>query len=337
LLLKSKIAINLSLIFGVSFKKFDMGKGSRAHLAGQMERLENLPICIIVTTFNRRDTTHRFLESLMLQLQQFSTSATVVLVDDASSDGTPEMVLKEFPKVILLCGTGQLYWAGGVRLAVNHLSEKLNDFRGILLINDDVILADGSISSMIKIAETHGALIGGTVATYSGEIESSGSSLGLICKPKPKLKIANGTVQDCDLLPGHIMYIPMSIYRKLGGFDEKLPYRFIDLEFSLRTKRSGIPVLLAPEVVAFTEEVHNYYEETSSKRGSLPELVRNILLDPKGPHWRESAYYLRKVSPILWWLWLPLYYRAFFVAVFRSYFEKLPFVSKPSTPVTLEK
>jgi GT2 family glycosyltransferase len=314
-----------------------MGRGARAHPMDPMVQSENLPICIIVTTFNRRDTTRRFLESLMLQLQQFSTSATVVLVDDASSDGTAEMVLKEFPKVLLLHGTGQLYWAGGVRLAIDHLSKKLNDFRGILLINDDVVLADESISSMIKIAESHDALIGGTVVTYSGETESSGSSLGLICKPKPKIKIANGKIQDCDLLPGHIMYIPMSIYRRLGGFDRNLPYRFIDLEFSLRAKRSGISVLLAPEVVAFTEEVHNYYEETSSKRGTLPGLVKDILLDPKGPHWRESTYYLRKVSPILWWLWLPFFYRAFFVAVFRSYFEKLPFVRKPATPVTLEK
>lgn len=314
-----------------------MGKGSRALLVGHMEQLGNLPICIIVTTFNRRDTTRRFLESLMQQLQKFRTSATVVLVDDASSDGTPEMVFKEFPKVILLHGTGQLYWAGGVRLAVNHLSEKLNDFRGILLINDDIVLADESISSMIKIAESHDALIGGTVIAYSGEIESSGSSLGLICKPKTKLKIANGKVQDCDLLPGHIMYIPMPVYRKLGGFDEKLPYRFIDLEFSLRAKRAGIRVLLAPEILAFTDEVHDYFKETSSIRGTLPSLIRKVLLDPKGPHWRESAYYLRKVSPVLWWLWLPFFYRAFFVAVFRSYFEKLPFIGKLTTPVTLEK
>ena len=69
----------------------------------------------------------------------------------------------------------------------------------------------------------------------------------------------------------------------------------------------------------------------------MPELVKRILLDPKGPYWKESVYYLRKVSPVVWWLWLPLFYRAFFVAVFRSYFEKLPFVKKLSTPVTLEK
>ena len=153
-------------------RKIDMGRGFRAHLNNPMKQSENLPICIIVTTFNRRDTTRRFLESLMLQLEQFRTSATIVLVDDASSDGTAQMVMKEFPKVVLLHGTGQLYWAGGVHLAINHLSRKLKDFRGILLINDDVVLDDKSISSMIEIAEKHEALIGGTVVTYSGEIES---------------------------------------------------------------------------------------------------------------------------------------------------------------------
>ena len=296
------------------------------------EHSESLPICVIVTTFNRRDKTSIFLVSLMQQLEKFNISAIVVLVDDSSSDGTAEMVLREFPKVVLLNGTGHLYWAGGVRLAMNHLENKLHEFQGILLLNDDIVLADESIFTMIKISENHRALVGGTVMTYSGEIESSGGSLGRVCKPKTKLKIANGKIQECDLLPGHIMYIPMFVYRGLGGFDQNLPYRFIDLEFSLRAKRSGIPVLLAPKFVAYTEEIHNYYKETSSMRGTFAELKRRILLDPKGPYWKESVYYLRKVSPLLWWFWLPFFYRAFFVAVFRSYLERIPFVKKPDSP-----
>ena len=318
-------------------RKANVSRGTRAQIIQHVDEPENLPICIIVTTFNRRETTHRFLNSLAEQLEKYDTHSMVILVDDSSSDGTPEMVEREFPHVKLLNGNGHLYWAGCVHLAISHLGMKINDFRGILLINDDVILADESISSMIKIANSYGGLIGGTVVTGSGEVESSGSCLGRVCKPKPKLKIANGMIQDCDLLPGHCLYIPMFIYRSLGGFDKNLTYRFIDLEFSLRAKRSGFPVLIAPKVVAYTDEVHNYFEDTSAMRGSLTALIDGILLHPKGPHWKESAYYLKKVSPILWWLWLPLFYRAFFVAVFRSYFEKLPFVHTTPAPVTLEK
>jgi len=289
---------------------------------------ENEPICVIITTFNRREITHRFLTSLVEELGKCKFSSTIAVVDDSSKDGTPEMVSQEFPGITLLKGSGHLYWAGGVRLAISHLGDSLNKFRGILLVNDDVVLADESISSITKIAEEHGGIIGGTVVTRTGEIESTGGTLGRLCKPKQKPRIANGMVQNCDLLSGHVLYIPMKVYKSLGGFDVNLPYRFIDLEFSLRAKRAGIPVLLAPKIVAFTDEVHDYFKETSSMRGSFSELIQGILLHPKGPHWKESVYYLKKVSPILWWLWLPFYYRAFFVALIRSYLEKFTLIRK---------
>ena len=328
---------HLSICGASSRKKPVFSKSNETFLAKKIENELVQPICVIVTTFNRRDITHRFLESLIGQLQEYKIANLIVLVDDSSSDGTSEMVASDFPEVKLLHGNGHLYWAGGVRLAISQLGESLHNLRGILLINDDIVLADGSISSMIEIAESKRAVIGGTVVTHTGDVESSGSTLGLICKPKPRLRIANGAVQDCDLLPGHIMYIPMYIFRNLNGFDKNFPYRFIDLEFSLRAKRSGIPVLLAPQIVAYADEVHNYFEETSGMRGSLSELIKRILLDPKGPHLKESTYYLRKVSPLLWWLWLPFFYRAFFVAVFRSYIERLPFSKRTNSPDTLEK
>jgi len=297
----------------------------------------NSPVCVIVTTFNRKETTKRFLHTLFRELADYKIAARIILVDDASTDGTIDMVTNDFPTIELLHGNGSLYWAGGVRRAIFHIGADIQNTRGIFLVNDDIVLNNNSLASILKIAEDNCAIVGGTVVTSTGAIESSGSRLGRICKPNVRLKIANGFIQRCQLLPGHLMYIPIEIFNQLSGFDDRLPYRFIDLEFTLRASRSGIPVLLAPEIVGLTDEVHSYYKETSSMRGSLPALIRKILLDPKGPHWRESAYYLRKVSPILWWLWLPLYYRAFFVAVFRSYFEKVPFVRKSATPVTLEK
>ena len=250
------------------------------------------------------------------------------LLDDASPDKTGFTVKQQFPQVNVTLGSGDLYWAGGVRLILEHIGEHLHQFDAILLANDDIVLKPGSLNTVLEIAFTNQAVVGGTVITNNGQIESSGSLLGRICKPRLKRLIANGELQKCQLLPGHLMLIPMGVYQELNGFDSYLPYRFLDLEFTLRASRSGHSVLLAPDVIATTDEVHDYYRETSSMRGTLCQLVNAILLHPKGPHWRESTYYLQKVSPWLWWLWLPLFYRAFFVAVFRSYFERIPFVRK---------
>jgi GT2 family glycosyltransferase len=243
-------------------------------------------------------------------------------LDDASPDKTGEEVKEAFPEVEVLYGNGKLYWAGGVRLILEHLAEKINEYDGILFANDDIEFEKDAIRTLVELAHSRNAIVGGTVLTRDGKVESSGSRLGRICKPRVRLVIANGTIQECQLLPGHILYMPIGIFKEIG-IDPNLPYRFIDLEMTLRASRQGIPVLLAPNPLAVTNDFHNYYQETSSLRGSLGELTRKILLDPKGPYWQESAYYLRKVSPILWWFWLPFFYRAFFKAVFMSYFERM--------------
>jgi len=294
-------------------------------------------VAVFITSFNRRDTTLRFLESLLKEASSSIHVFSIYLMDDSSPDGTGEAVLRKYRDVNVICGDGKLYWVGGVRLILQTIGEDLKNYDAILLINDDIVLIPGSLDSLIQYGFSENAIIGGTVVAQNREIESSGSLLGKICKPRPRMLIANGHLQKCELMPGHIMLIPMEIYEDLNGFDKTLPYRFLDLEFTHRASKSGKSVLLAPDVVAITDEVHDYYKETSSMRGSLKNLVQRILLDPKGPYWKESVYYLQKISPILWWLWLPFFYRAFFVAVFRSYLEKLPFVKKPSTPVTLEK
>lgn len=293
-------------------------------------------VVVFITSFNRRETTLRFLESLCTEATRSRHSISIYLMDDSSPDGTGEVVINKYPDINVIYGNGNLFWVGGVRLILETIGEDLKNYHAILLINDDIVLNPGSLDSLVHYGFSEDAIIGGTVSTRDGQIESSGSLLGRLCKPKPRNLVANGQLQKCDLMPGHIMLIPMSIYDSLNGFDKVLLYRFLDLEFTLRASRNGKKVLLAPEIVAVTDEVHNYYLETSAMRGSLGNLVKRILLDPKGPYWKESVYYLRKVSPVIWWLWLPFFYRAFFVAIFRSYFEKLPLVKKPPTPVALE-
>ena len=279
-------------------------------------------VLLIVTCYNRKELTFKFLESLQEKNNSSEVKVHTVIMDDLSPDGTGEAVNVKFPEVEVIFGNGHLYWAGGVRLVLKHLSERVKEFDAILFANDDIEFEKDAIIQMAELAHSRNAIVGGTVLTRDGKVESTGSRLGFLCKPNVRLVVANGQVQECQLLPGHILYVPMNIFNKVG-IDPNLPYRFIDLEMTLRASRKGIPVLLAPKPLAITNDFHDYYKETSGMRGSIRELTRSILLDPKGPYWRESAHYLRKVSPILWWLWLPLFYRAFFVAVIISKFERL--------------
>ena len=62
---------------------------------------------VILTCFNRKDTTLRCLRQLYQQKK--SSRMDVFLCDDASTDGTSEAIRKEFPQVHVVIGNGNLF------------------------------------------------------------------------------------------------------------------------------------------------------------------------------------------------------------------------------------
>lgn len=278
-------------------------------------------IILVVTCYNRLELTKAFLRSVESSTIWPDNVLDILLVDDASPDNTGEEIKKAFPRVEVIYGNGELYWAGGVRLALNYLGERLDQYSKILLANDDIEFFPGAIVELVELSNSNQALVGGTVVTRDGLIESTGGRLGRLCKPKPRWLQPSGEAQECDLLPGHMLLIPLGKLKQLGGFDPKLLYRFLDLDITIRASRAGIKVLLAPNPLAFTNDYHDYFKETSAMRGTIRQLVRAVLFSPKGPYWRESLYYLRKVDPIFWWLWFPFFYRALVKAIILSKFE----------------
>ena len=91
-------------------------------------------IAFLLTCYNRRKKTYDCLNSLF----QIVPNAEVFLVDDASTDGTYDMVKSNFPAVILIKGTGNLYWSRGMYTAWKSALEGDYDF--YIWLNDDIVL-----------------------------------------------------------------------------------------------------------------------------------------------------------------------------------------------------
>jgi GT2 family glycosyltransferase len=275
-------------------------------------------ILIIVSSYNRKVSTIRFLTALHEELNVSCLVSHVVLVDDCSTDGTALAVEAIFPTVQIIHGTGSLYWAGSVRRAMSELGPSLKEFDGIFLANDDIELVSGQLQVLVDLAHDRQALVGGVVNSRSGEVEASGGRSRLFFRPWQKVLGASNSVQECDFLPGHSLYIPLEIYQFLGPFDSFFTHGFLDLEYSIRARRRGINCLIAPGITAFVDEVHDYQRDNRNMRYSLRELWWRIRFHPKSPPIRETIHYLRLLSPVLWPFWVPFYYRGWSVALIRS-------------------
>src|SRR5947209_5393100 len=92
-------------------------------------------VAVLLTCFNRAETTRRGVASLM-KSDRRGVSLRLFAVDDMSTDHT-RAVLESFgDQVEVIRGTGNLYWAGGMRLAEDYAARWSPDY--YLWFNDDV-------------------------------------------------------------------------------------------------------------------------------------------------------------------------------------------------------
>jgi GT2 family glycosyltransferase len=95
-------------------------------------------ISIVVVSFNTRDVLRECLLSVYREVG--SLHAQVIVVDNASTDGSPEMIELEFSEVELIRSEINLGFGPGNNLGINSARG-----RYVVLLNSDAFLTDGSL------------------------------------------------------------------------------------------------------------------------------------------------------------------------------------------------
>lgn len=123
-------------------------------------------IAVLLTCYNRREKTLTCLASFFRANLPDKYHFDIFLTDDGSTDGTEQSVNEKFPTVKTIKGNGNLFWAGGMRLAWTT-ALKHDVYDAFLLLNDDVELKDDFIANLMK-AEEYSLKTYGKKGIYSG-------------------------------------------------------------------------------------------------------------------------------------------------------------------------
>jgi GT2 family glycosyltransferase len=198
-------------------------------------------IYILVPTHNRKKITADFVRSLKRQTYQ---NFKLVLIDDGSSDGTADVVIKEMPSSIILKGDGNLWWAGALQLAINHLGnlEIAND-SVILITNDDTIIQDDFLEIGLREIASERETIICASSKLDGKIVSSGVHFNWI-----NFGFAGAENESqINCLPTRGILLRFSDILKIGGFRPKvLPHYLSDYEFTYRAHCKGYKLRCPP-------------------------------------------------------------------------------------------
>lgn len=210
-------------------------------VAGECGKMRGVRIAVLMTCYNRVETTLRCLRNLFSQ--RVDAEIEVWLVDDGSTDGTGARVRDEFPRVNVIKGDGKLYWCKGMRLAWETALGGEYTKAGIdawLWLNDDVELEEGALGRMVKDAEAtgwEGAIIGSFVdrngmMTY-GVLEN-----WRWIEPIGKPRLTNGDIS------GNCVLIPRKAFEKVGIIASDYSHAYGDYDYSARMRKVGVPYYL---------------------------------------------------------------------------------------------
>ena len=130
-----------------------------------------MDLSIIVVNWNVKDLLRDCLNSLLTATQTSPHVATeIIVVDSASTDGSPQMVRGEFPQVQLVASTENLGYANG-----NNYGVDLAQGRYLFLLNPDTVVEPDAPALMVDYLDSHpdvGAL-GPQLLWPDGSVQSS--------------------------------------------------------------------------------------------------------------------------------------------------------------------
>lgn len=214
-------------------------------------------------SYNTRDMTLACLRSVFDQ----TTPGTfeVIVVDNASADGSADAIEREFgERVTLIRSTVNLGFAAANNLAARHAR---GDF--LLLLNPDTVVLDRAIDRLVAFAEEHPAagIWGGRTVFADGSLNPSScwrrptlwslfcQAAGLsslfrqsgIFNPEAMGGWKRDTVRQVDIVTGCFLLIERSLWERLGGFDPAFFMYGEEADLCLRARAFGARPLVTPE------------------------------------------------------------------------------------------
>lgn len=237
-------------------------------------------VSVIIINYNVKE----FLQNLLHSLQKALVNITheIIIVDNASTDGSVEFIEEKFPEIKLISNKVNVGFSKANNTA---LSEARGEF--ILLINPDTIVSEDTISKMLEFFHSHpdAGLAGCKILNPDGTLQlacrrSFPGPWISFCKvtglsslfPKSKIfakynltYLDENLTCEVDAISGSFMMFRHKVYDKVGGFDEQFFMYGEDLDLCYRIQKSGYKVYYFPD----TQIIH--YKGESTKRSSLDE------------------------------------------------------------------
>jgi GT2 family glycosyltransferase/glycosyltransferase involved in cell wall biosynthesis len=215
---------------------------------------------VIIVNWNTRDILRDCLVSVYAQTK--AVSFEVIVIDNASTDGSAEMVRAEFPEVILLQNDKNRGFA-----AANNQGMSVAKGRYVLLLNSDTIILDDAVSGIVRFADSQpqAAVVGCRVLNPDKTLQPTcfmfPSLLNMLLSSTYLYKIFprnrffgrermtwwnRNDVREVDVTTGCFMLVRQEAIERVGMMDELFFMYGEETDWCYRLKKAGWKIMFTP-------------------------------------------------------------------------------------------
>jgi N-acetylglucosaminyl-diphospho-decaprenol L-rhamnosyltransferase len=221
-----------------------------------------LDLSIIIVSYNTRELTLECLRSIYEQTKRIEFE--ILVVDNASSDGSPDAVATRFPGVRVVRLLENVGFA-----RANNLAAELARGDYLLLLNPDTVVLEGAAEKLHAFAKQHReeGVFGGRTLFADGSLNPAScwgqpTIWSVFCRATGLAKLFRGallfdpeslggwardTVREVPIVSGCFLLVPRSLWDRLGGFDPLFFMYGEDADFCLRARSLGAKCIICPD------------------------------------------------------------------------------------------
>lgn len=224
----------------------------------------SVDVSFVIVSWNAREFLRQCLASITADACRFPFE--VVVVDNASRDGSAAMVAENFPEVKLIRSEENLGFAKG-----NNLGMSVSTGRFLCLINSDVKLLPGCVSGLVDYLEGNPevGMIAPRILGSDGALQRSRRGFptlwNMFCRaialdtlfPRAGLfcgyemtHVDDRRIANAEVLSGCFWMIRRAALERVGGLDEGFFMYAEDTDWCLRFRKHGLRTVYFPDVEA---------------------------------------------------------------------------------------
>ena len=266
-------------------------------------------VSILVVSYNTREMTLECLRSVVAETR---VDYELLVMDNASADGSAEAIAAEFPDIRLFAETDNHGFSKSNNLLAEHAQGTY-----LLLLNPDTLVLSGAVDTLVSFGQSHPeAKIWGGRTLFEDRSLNPGSVWGkmtlwnVFCRTSgltaifPKSEFFNSEVyggwqrdteREVDIVQGSFFLIERTFWAELGGFDLSYFMYGEEADLCLRAHEKGARPRMTPEA-----EIVHYGGASETVRADKMVRLMNAKMTLVNRHFKGLSLPLGRWLFALW-------------------------------------